>query len=189
MRQAAPQASDEADGEATAPKARVRSPNLDVARVAAIVRIVHGLPGKVSWMAVMSAAEARLGAQYTRQALFAHAAIRLAYQERKSGASVRPGERPVSERARAAAAAVAGLRARLAEVGRREEALLERVARWTYNAHANGIPIALLDAKLGETRAEAAGLEAGSPPKQRRKASAVDRTRGAEAPPRIPEGA
>lgn len=145
-----------ADRHAAAP-VRDRSPNLDKRRIAAVVRIIRRLPGKPTWEAVMSAVEERLGCRYTRQALFGHPPIRLAYQERRSGAPVRPGERPVSDRAREAARAKARLQAELSEVKRREELLLERIAIWMYNAHANGIPIALLDARLGGTRLEAAG--------------------------------
>ena len=106
---------------------------------------------------MVDAVEMRFGYRYKRQTLFAHPPIRLAYQERKSGAPVRPGERPTSERARAAARAKFRLLAELAEVKRREELLLERIAIWMYNAHANGIPMSLLDARLGGTRSEAAG--------------------------------
>lgn len=144
------------DGPADRP--RDRSPNLDGARIDAIVRTVRRLRGKASWDAVVSAVEDRLGCRYTRQALFAHPAIRLAYQERRFGEPAANGERPVSERARAAARAKASAAAELAEVRRREEALLERIAIWMYNAHANGIPLALLDARLGGSRSEAAGM-------------------------------
>ena len=136
---------------------RDRSPNLDERRIGDIVRVVRRLPGKLSWDAVVDAVEVRFGCRYTRQTLFAHPPIRLAYQERKSGSPVRPGERPMSERARTAARAKTRLLAELTEVKRREELLLERIATWMYNAHANGIPLALLDAKLGGSRAEAAG--------------------------------
>lgn len=136
---------------------RDRSPNLDDARIDAVVRIIRRLRGKASWDAVVSAVEDRLGCRYTRQALFAHPPIRLAYQERRFGGPSLPGERPISERARAAARAKASAAAELAEVRRREEALLERIATWMYNAHANGIPLALLDARLGGSRSEAGG--------------------------------
>ncbi len=135
-------------GQSPAIQGRVRSPNLDAARVTAIVRIIERLPGKPSWEVVMAAVEERLNSRYTRQTLFAHPAIRLAYQERKAGVRARAGERPLSARARAAAAQTARLRAELAEVKQREELLLERIALWMYNAHAHGISTALLDAPL-----------------------------------------
>lgn len=149
----------EREGRAGLPRdgVRDRSPNLDQVRIEAIVRLIRRMPSKPSWDAVVSAVEDRFGSRYTRQALFAHPPIRLAYQERRSGVPVRPGERPQSDRARAAAYAKTRLLAELAEVKRREELLLERIATWMYNAHANGIPLALLDAKLGGSRAEAAG--------------------------------
>jgi len=124
-----------------------------------ILGVIHRLPGKPGWEDVISAVELKLGYSYTRQTLFAHPAIRLAYQERKAGAAARPGERPVSATKRAAALATARLRAELAETKRREELLLERIANWIYNAHANGIPITLLDAKPGRSRAETAGMK------------------------------
>ena len=137
--------------------ARTRSPNLDARRVAAVVGIVTRHPGLPSWEGVVVLVEAALGCRYTRQALFKHAAIRLAFQERKAGGPVLPGKRPVSARARDAAAIKARQQAELADLRRREEALLERMARWIYNAHAHGIPTTLLDADLGRSRAEAAG--------------------------------
>ena len=147
-----------------------RSPNLDARRLAAIVGIIARFPGTPTWDAVVSLVEAALGCRYTRQALSAHPAIKLAFQQRKAGAPVRPGERPVSARARAAAVEKARMRTELAELRRREELLLERLARWTYNAYANGIPTALLETDLGRSRAEAAGTQ----PKPGRRNRATD---------------
>ena len=130
---------------------RDRAPNLTPARVEAIVRTVSRLPDGLTWETVVEAVRSALGCSYTRQTLHGHPAVLLAFQARKHGTPARPGERPLSARARREAELKADLRRRLDEALRREEALLERHMRFVYNASACGLSEAELDGPLPPT--------------------------------------
>lgn len=128
-----------------------RSPNLTAARVEAIVTMVRAWEGRLTWPALIQAAEKRFGCAYTRQALFKHAPIRIAYDVYRSAtpASVRvkPG-RPVSAALQAAMDRVHRLQQENAELRRREMLLLEQFHRWAYHASSRGLTQHFLDQPL-----------------------------------------
>ena len=127
---------------------RRRNPDLDADRITRIVRVISRLPGKPTWREVVEGVERELGAEYTRQALHAHEAVRAAYTARRNGAPAKPGSRPVSKALSAANGRVAASEARVEAARRREDALIETFARWLYNARAAGITQEVLDKPL-----------------------------------------
>ncbi|MEM5332306.1 hypothetical protein VSR34_38410, partial [Paraburkholderia sp. JHI2823] len=62
---------------------RVREKNLDDTVVATIVGVLDGWSGRLTWDALIAAVKRRAGLSYTRQTLYSHERIRLAFAVRK----------------------------------------------------------------------------------------------------------
>lgn len=120
-----------------------RSPNLTPVRVDAIVEIVRGWEGRLTWPALIDAVARKTNATYTRQALFNQERIRIAYEtnrdisDNKGGST--PSGRPMSATLNAAIGRIKRLEHENAELKKREALLLEQFARWAYNASTRGI--------------------------------------------------
>lgn len=128
-----------------------RSPNLTPARVEAIVTIVRAWRGRLTWSALIGAAQERFGCTYTRQALFKHDPIRVAYDVYRSTtpapARGKP-DRPVSAALQAAIDRVHRLQQENTELRKREMLLLEQFHRWAYHASSRGLTLEFLNRPL-----------------------------------------
>jgi hypothetical protein len=134
-----------------APIMKRRSPNLTPARIEAIVTMVRAWEGRLTWPALIQAAEERFGCAYTRQALFKHAPIRVAYDVYRSAAPASARgklNRPVSAALQAAMDRVHRLQQENAELRTREMLLLEQFHRWAYHASSRGLTQDFLDQPL-----------------------------------------
>lgn len=128
-----------------------RSPNLTPTRVDAIVTLVRGWHGRLTWPALIKAAEDRFGCTYTRQALFKHDRIRVAYETYRDAAqTATPGkpDRQMSAALRASMDRIHRLQQENAELRKREMLLLEQFHRWAYHASARGLTLEFLDQPL-----------------------------------------
>ena len=129
---------------------RVREKNLDDAVVAAIVEVLDGWNGRLTWDMLIEAVESREGLRYTRQALHRHERIRLAFIVRKkalSGQEVPPRE-IASQELQVALDRVARLEAVNQRLAAENSALLEQFARWAYNAHTRNLTNEFLNSPL-----------------------------------------
>jgi hypothetical protein len=129
---------------------RVREKNLDDAVVAAIVEVLDGWNGRLTWDMLIEAVKSREGLRYTRQALHRHERIRLAFTVRKKallGQEVPPRE-IASLELRVALDRVARLEAENQRLAAENNALLEQFARWAYNAHTRNLTNEFLNSPL-----------------------------------------
>ncbi|OAB17458.1 hypothetical protein AQ853_20980 [Burkholderia pseudomallei] len=120
---------------------RVREKNLDDTVVAAIVEVLDGWSGRLTWEALIEAVERREGLRYTRQALHRHERIRLAFVVRKkalSGEDAQPQE-ATSPELQVALDRIARLEAENQRLVAENNALLEQFARWAYNAQTRNL--------------------------------------------------
>lgn len=124
---------------------RKRSPNLSTRRVEDVVGIIRAMPGRPEWNRVIAAVADQLKAEYTRQTLFGHDAIRLAFQDRKKGQPARPG---AARRRRTRDEAIGALERDNERLSGIERALKAKFVRWAYNANAAGITEATLEKPL-----------------------------------------
>lgn len=123
--------------------------HLKQADIDAIVDIIRGWPnGKISWEEICEAAANIVGRTPTRQTLNAHAKIKDAYAAKKSGLKVH-GPRTVMPSSLAVAAQrIARLQAENDELRMMNELLMERFAKWEYNAYKNGVFLQHLEEDL-----------------------------------------
>lgn len=138
---------------------RKRPKNLDDTRIKLIVGLLDGWSGDLTWERLIGAIELRLFSRYTRQALYSHEPIRLAFKLRKEECVSVPQTSTV---ARSAALQVAlETIARLEAENRRLETthsrLLEQFSIWSYNAYTHGLSEDALNRPLprvdrGQTR-------------------------------------
>jgi hypothetical protein len=133
-------------------KASKRSPNVTPEIIDCAIFMINGWNGRLTWPALIKAIQEAKGIEYARQTLHNNGSIRsayLAYQERrrphapKASSSLRSDEGSESERAQ-----VARLNQRIAQLTKERDLLLERFARWAYNASSRGLTADLLDAPL-----------------------------------------
>jgi len=118
-----------------------RSKNLTDQSIEAIVRILDGWSGKITWELLIEEIKKRLHQTYTRQALFSHERIRIAFQLKKDSLPFHkeklkklydPEEIIESQRN-------ARLVAENTRLERENQRLLEQFTRWAYNAHTYGL--------------------------------------------------
>lgn len=122
-------------------KARAR--NLSVQTAELVFRILDAWKGPLTWSALISAIDRKTRQRYTRQALHRHESILNAFQERKRHLKLNNGcsgnlarQDPTLQIAQQRIDRLEAENARLkAEANR----LLERFARWSYNAYASGV--------------------------------------------------
>lgn len=113
----------------------------------AIVNLILGWNGKLTWERICEAAEPFVGKKPTRQSLSAHEQIESAYQAAKKGLKkevVNP--RPAS--LKIAAARVAKLERELSVLKEQNRTLLQQFVIWQYNAYKHGLKEHQLNAPL-----------------------------------------
>ena len=123
---------------------RRRAPTLTMERVGAIVALVREWNGQLTWEALCDAVERKTGSRYTRQALHNHLPIQAAYQAYREQPVANVGNRKLTR----AQQQIQTLRREVVQLGRVRDALLEKFARWAYNAHTRGLDEDFLDQPL-----------------------------------------
>jgi len=120
---------------------RRRGKNLGDAEIQTIVETLDGWVGAPTWEALIEEVALRLHCRYTRQALYNHERIRMAFAARKKAATVEPEQprRRGGKELQAALDRIARLEAENARLERENNALLEQFVRWAYNAHSRGL--------------------------------------------------
>ena len=129
---------------------RAREKNLDDHTVSAIVEVLDGWSGHLTWEALIAKVTARLKLTYTRQALHRHERIRLAFTLRKNVKST-DDHAPDSDEPpelRLALDRIARLEAENIRLTAENHGLLEQFARWAYNAHARNVSQEVLNTPL-----------------------------------------
>jgi len=128
-----------------------RAKNLGNADITAIVEILDGWSGRLTWDALIDAVERHLFVRYTRQALHKHTRIQNAFALKKQSL-VSTGGRQRKVASTPEMQAVQDKIARLQGQVERFEAentrLLEQFARWAYNASIRGLDEAYLNSAL-----------------------------------------
>lgn len=130
---------------------RVRAPNLNDESIAAIVDILDGWNGRLSWDALIEEIVRRTRARYTRQALDKHSRIKAAFAVRKRALVEAQGERKSaadSPELEATLQRIARLEGENTRLIAENQNLLEQFARWAYNAHTRGLDHAFLSRPL-----------------------------------------
>lgn len=127
-----------------------RAPNLTPARVDAIVTLIRAWQGRLTWPALIEAIASESSATYSRQALFKHDRIRVAYEMHRDAATTMGANRvrPMSAALQAATDRIHRLERENAELRKREMLLLEQFHRWAYHASSQGLTQELLDRPL-----------------------------------------
>lgn len=114
-----------------------RAKNLTDTAVTEIVHILDGWSTKLTWDLLIAKTEQKLRVRYTRQALFQHERISLAFVTRKQALSKGVGNRPRASGNPELEKTRERLDRLLAESERLEaenNRLLEQFVRWAYNA-------------------------------------------------------
>jgi len=126
----------------------LRSPNLSARTVAALVERVNTWDGRLTWNDLVKLAAEETGRSYVRQTLYNNGSIRAAYQahqeERRS--SERWGDR--RNRRRPMDGTIRRLRQQVLQLQNENSLLIERFARWVYNASVRGLDEQFLDNPL-----------------------------------------
>jgi hypothetical protein len=129
---------------------RVRERNLDDKIVAAVVELLDGWSGRLTWDALIEALERREGLKYTRQTLHSHERIRLAFTVRKRNHSTEEAQscEGASPELQIAMERIARLEAENRRLAAENNALLEQFARWAYNAQTRNLTADFLNKPL-----------------------------------------
>ena len=128
-----------------------RSPNLTPERIATIIEVIRGWEGRLTWPNVIKVVSEKTHATYTRQALFKHESIRIAFETKRENIGKTSGERPVPAALKASMERVQRLETENAELRSREALLLEQFVRWAYNASTRGLTDDFLNQALPPT--------------------------------------
>ena len=119
--------------------------------IEAVVKIVDGWTGRLTWQGLIEAIEKRLHSTYTRQALHKHARIHHAFRLKKDElgnqgeAPRRPG---LSAEMRTALDQIARLKSEKRRVESENERLLDQFAVWAHNARLHGVDETALNQPL-----------------------------------------
>ena len=126
-----------------------RSPNLSEDRIEAILEILDGWTGKLTWLKLIEQAERKLSCRYTRQALDGHERIAAGFRLAKQRIQGQTGRPPVEDPAlQTALERIAGLEARVERLSGENDQLVSKFIRWAYNAHLKGMTEGQLDRPL-----------------------------------------
>jgi hypothetical protein len=128
-----------------------RAPNLTSVHVNGVVELIRAWQGRLTWPALIKTIAQKFGAIYTRQALFKHDRIRIAYETYRDAAhaKIRAGSgRPMSAALKAAMGRIHRLEQENSELRKREMLLLEQFHRWAYHASSRGLTQEFLDRPL-----------------------------------------
>lgn len=141
---------------------RTREKNIDEAAVDAIVGVLDGWSGKLTWEMLIDAVEKRTRRRYTRQALHRHERIHLAFVTRKKVLAGSLPESPVGDIApelKMTLEQIERLKGENLRLKAENQRLLEQFARWAYNAHTKNIPKEFLDTPLPTVNREKTNLK------------------------------
>lgn len=138
------------------PKQRAR--NLGDADIEAIVGMLDGWDGKITWEFLIDAIEIRMRVRYTRQALSQHDTIKQAFQLMKGhlSGSPRTNDKALSFKGFSGAEAQAfmerygRMEAENARLKLENERLLEQFVVWAYNASTRGLDAGFLSQPFAE---------------------------------------
>lgn len=124
-------------------------------KIAAIVEIIDGWTGKLTWQTLLDKIEPKYG-RYSRQALDKHTRIKEAFSEKKK--YLRDGgagsNSHLSEHDKKSLERIERLEAENRRLRFENNRLLEQFIRWQYNASAKGLDAAQLNAALPEVDRE-----------------------------------
>jgi hypothetical protein len=132
---------------------RKRARNLDDAAITAIVGILDGWTGPLSWQSLIETTEELMRMHYTRQALNNHDKIRCAFSLRKKTLSGMGVPMRVTAKAPEVLALLqcnARLQAEAIRLKAENTRLLEQFVRWSYNANNRGVREEVLNRPLPE---------------------------------------
>lgn len=114
--------------------------HLDKRDIKAIVSLIRGWhEHKLTWPAIIDAAEPLVGKRPTRQSLSANEAIAQAYRVKKSILKGKAPAKPRPASLKAAAARIANLEAELAELKEENRQFKQKFTIWQYNAYKHGM--------------------------------------------------
>lgn len=128
-----------------------RSPNLTPEKIAMVVEIIRTWDGRLTWPGLVSKIFNKTNATYTRQALYKHEPIRIAYETYRDNSSATEQGRPVPAALKASADRVKRIEIENAELRKREALLMEQFVRWAYNASTRGLTEDFLNQALPPT--------------------------------------
>jgi hypothetical protein len=128
-----------------------RSPNLTPEKIAVIVEIIRTWDGRLTWPGLVNEISRKMNATYTRQALYKHESIRVAYEVYRENSSDTDPGRPFSGALNASTERVKRLEMENAELKKREALLMEQFVRWAYNASTRGLTENFLNQALPPT--------------------------------------
>lgn len=137
-----------------------RGKNLADQDIAAIVGILDGWRGKLTWELLLEAVQSRLLGSYTRQALNNHVRIADAFRDRKLALSQELGSGPrkrlenLSPELQAALERIERLEMQCTRLQKENDRLLEQFARWVYNAETRGLDREFLNRPLPSVNRE-----------------------------------
>jgi hypothetical protein len=127
-----------------------RSRNLSEDDLQAIIEMLDGWAGPLTWKLLIDAVYSRLRNRYTRQALHKHQRIRIAFEVRKKNPDQGEQRPRGSVQLQKAMERITRLEAENQRLQRENDLLLEQFARWAYNAYVKGISESELNRPLPE---------------------------------------
>ncbi len=129
--------------------AKKRAPNLTDGSIAAIVGLLDGWSGDLTWELLAAKVKSRTGSTYTRQTLYKHERIRNAFVSRKASAR-RSSDRKSAGSLELVSALdrISRLEAECARLNAENHKLLEQFVVWAYNAHVRGLDFESLNRPL-----------------------------------------
>lgn len=127
-----------------------KNPHIRPEHVSSICSLIHGWEAPtIDWESVCDAAQVVLGYRPSRTGLSAKDPIKVAFQARKLGLKIKaPEDIPKPNSLVQAAHVIAARDAEIAALRLTNDRLLERFARWQYNAELRRVTIEMLDAPL-----------------------------------------
>ena len=128
-----------------------RAPRLTKDRFAAVLDILDGWRGKLTWELLLAAVEASTGHRYSRFTSAEYPEIASAFSLRKEtlrGTLPRTRAEPRDERVRAALARADRYEAKASRLEAENQLLLEQFVTWAINAERRGVTLDMLNAPL-----------------------------------------
>lgn len=117
--------------------------------IESICSILDGWSGRLTWEALISVIQDRLGLTFTRQALDKHDRIKIAYKTRKQSLREKPGQISASSvEMQKVLERLERLKAENERLKAENSQLLEQFARWAYNAYSKGLTQEYLNRQL-----------------------------------------
>lgn len=140
---------------------RTREKNIDEEAIEAIVGVLDGWSGKLTWEMFIDAIEKRTRRRYTRQALHRYERIHLAFVTRKRAVGGDPAENAdvnMAPELKMALEQVERLTGENQRLKAEQHRLLEQFARWAYNANSRNLTKEFLDTPMPKVDRERSDL-------------------------------